>query len=202
MAVHAKVGRERILEVAEQLFTQQDYRGVSIRDIAQACGVTNAALYYHFSSKEALFREVLEQHARRLQDRMVQAAQGATTTREKITAMLTEYATMASTQRSPLFLLRHRAAGLDRQQAREHYARLLQVILEPVEKALRQAQALGEVQPMPEGYSVASLLLGMLHGMVQHRRMCQQATLSSDDVQFVVDVFWYGIRGFADSHSA
>ncbi len=45
-------GREVIIETSAKLFNQQGYTGVSIRDIAQACGVTNAALYYHFKNKD------------------------------------------------------------------------------------------------------------------------------------------------------
>lgn len=44
--------RERILDVALQLFTEQGYDGTSIREITEKLGFTKAALYYHFASKE------------------------------------------------------------------------------------------------------------------------------------------------------
>ncbi len=44
--------RERILDVALDLFTEQGYDGTSLRQIAEQLGVTKAALYYHFESKE------------------------------------------------------------------------------------------------------------------------------------------------------
>jgi AcrR family transcriptional regulator len=44
--------RERILSVALDLFTEQGYDGTSLRQIAEQLGVTKAALYYHFESKE------------------------------------------------------------------------------------------------------------------------------------------------------
>ncbi|HEY4723690.1 MAG TPA: TetR family transcriptional regulator, partial [Anaerolineae bacterium] len=37
MMHHETTGREFILETAAKLFSQTDYKGVSIRDIAQAC---------------------------------------------------------------------------------------------------------------------------------------------------------------------
>jgi AcrR family transcriptional regulator len=43
--------RERILDVALDLFTEQGYDGTSLRQIAEQLGVTKAALYYHFESK-------------------------------------------------------------------------------------------------------------------------------------------------------
>ena len=44
--------RQRILSVALDLFTEQGYDGTSLREIAEQLGVTKAALYYHFESKE------------------------------------------------------------------------------------------------------------------------------------------------------
>ena len=48
--------RERILDVALDLFTEQGYDGTSLRQIAEQLGVTKAALYYHFESKEDILR--------------------------------------------------------------------------------------------------------------------------------------------------
>jgi AcrR family transcriptional regulator len=48
--------RERILDVALELFLAQGYDGTSLRQIAEQLGVTKAALYYHFESKEDILR--------------------------------------------------------------------------------------------------------------------------------------------------
>ena len=52
-------GRRCILEEAQRLFASRGYHGVSIRDIVQACGLSNAALYYYFGSKQNLYVEVI-----------------------------------------------------------------------------------------------------------------------------------------------
>ena len=44
--------RQRILDVALDLFVEQGYEKTSLREIAEGVGVTKAALYYHFQSKE------------------------------------------------------------------------------------------------------------------------------------------------------
>jgi AcrR family transcriptional regulator len=44
--------RERILDVALDLFTEQGFDGTSLREIAERLNVTKAALYYHFESKD------------------------------------------------------------------------------------------------------------------------------------------------------
>jgi len=44
----------RIEEAALDLFFERGYRSTSMRDIAQACGITAAALYNHFPSKDQI----------------------------------------------------------------------------------------------------------------------------------------------------
>lgn len=60
MPTHQAVStRDRILEVALELFAHQGYEGTSIRDIAERMTMTKAAVYYHFPSKEDLLADVL-----------------------------------------------------------------------------------------------------------------------------------------------
>jgi AcrR family transcriptional regulator len=51
-APEADSTRERILNVALELFTEKGYDGASLREIAERLGVTKAAIYYHFASKD------------------------------------------------------------------------------------------------------------------------------------------------------
>jgi AcrR family transcriptional regulator len=44
--------RERILDVALDLFIENGFDGTSLREVAHRLGVTKAALYYHFASKD------------------------------------------------------------------------------------------------------------------------------------------------------
>jgi AcrR family transcriptional regulator len=44
--------RDRILDIALDLFTEQGFDATSLRQIAERLGVTKAALYYHFESKD------------------------------------------------------------------------------------------------------------------------------------------------------
>jgi len=48
----AATTRDRILDVALDLFIDQGYDGTSLRQIADRLGITKAALYYHFEAKE------------------------------------------------------------------------------------------------------------------------------------------------------
>lgn len=52
--------RDLILDAAESLFARQGYQATTIKNVAAEVGVQGPALYKHFSSKRALFEEVLE----------------------------------------------------------------------------------------------------------------------------------------------
>jgi AcrR family transcriptional regulator len=56
--------RERILDIALELFVEQGYEKTSLRDIAERLGTTKAALYYHFERKQDILLELhLRLHA-------------------------------------------------------------------------------------------------------------------------------------------
>lgn len=52
--------RERIQEVARELFAQQGVQRTSLQDIADRLGITKPALYYHFTSREDLVRSIVQ----------------------------------------------------------------------------------------------------------------------------------------------
>ena len=58
--------RARIQHVALELFAEQGYERTSLREIAERLGVTKAALYYHFKSKEDIVHSFTEDHFTRL----------------------------------------------------------------------------------------------------------------------------------------
>jgi AcrR family transcriptional regulator len=54
--------RSRIQAVAVELFSEQGYDKTSLREIAERLGVTKAALYYHFKSKEDIIRSLIDDY--------------------------------------------------------------------------------------------------------------------------------------------
>lgn len=51
--------KEKILDIAEELFAQKGYRATSLRAITSAAGVNLAAVNYHFGAKEGLVEAVI-----------------------------------------------------------------------------------------------------------------------------------------------
>ncbi len=55
----ARNTRQAILDASLDLFAEHGYFGTSMREIARTVGVRESALYHHFDSKEAVFRELI-----------------------------------------------------------------------------------------------------------------------------------------------
>ena len=60
--------RQRIQDVALELFAEQGYEKTSLREIAERLEVTKAALYYHFKTKEDILVSIFEDLARPMDD--------------------------------------------------------------------------------------------------------------------------------------
>jgi len=54
---------DKIIAIAEKMFAEHGYRGVSLRALMRECGVNAAAVHYHFGSKEALLEEIFVRRA-------------------------------------------------------------------------------------------------------------------------------------------
>lgn len=191
-----RVGKQHLLEVAESLFTEQGYQAVSIRDIAQAVGVTSAALYYYFPNKEALFSEVLAFHVEGLSQRLRAAAEKGTDHRDRLKRMLMTYSEHVAVTRSPLFLLRFKSGKVteaEKEKIHERHAQHMKALIQPFEEELRSTMASGALKPLPENISPASLLLGLLHGLIQHRRTSQDFAITPEDIHVILEIFWEGI---------
>ncbi len=52
--------KEKLLEVATELFANQGFEGASIRELARLADVNLGAVNYHFSNKQNLYHEVLK----------------------------------------------------------------------------------------------------------------------------------------------
>jgi len=52
--------KEKLLNAATDLFTRRGYSATSVREIVAAAGVTKPVLYYHFGSKEGIYRAIMD----------------------------------------------------------------------------------------------------------------------------------------------
>ena len=57
----AKDTKEKILETALQMFSQNGYAGTNVRELTASLGLVKSSMYKHFESKEAIWNALLDQ---------------------------------------------------------------------------------------------------------------------------------------------
>jgi AcrR family transcriptional regulator len=111
--------RERILDVALDLFTDQGFDGTSMRDIAGRLGITKPSIYYHFAAKEEILLALhMRQHefGKAALDRLT----GQAITLETWDSALAELLDQMTAQRK-LFLMHERnQAALEKLHSKIH----------------------------------------------------------------------------------
>ncbi|MEW2113588.1 TetR/AcrR family transcriptional regulator [Streptomyces sp. NPDC005474] len=93
--------RQRIQDVALELFAEQGYEKTSLREVAERLDVTKAALYYHFKTKEEIIVSLFEDLTKPIEDLIEWGRQQPHTldTKQEIVRRYSE----ALTKAAPLF---------------------------------------------------------------------------------------------------
>jgi len=60
--------KDLLILTAEVMFAENGYEGTTVRDIAARAGINPALIYYHFESKEHLYKSIFELRLRLLTD--------------------------------------------------------------------------------------------------------------------------------------
>ncbi|MBN2245580.1 MAG: TetR/AcrR family transcriptional regulator [Candidatus Aminicenantes bacterium] len=56
--------RQRVLESAQELFASRGFKGTSLSDITDRCGISDGLILHHFKSKHNLYRQVQDRLAK------------------------------------------------------------------------------------------------------------------------------------------
>jgi len=186
-------GRDAILDTSAKLFSQHGYKEVSIRDIAQACGLTNAALYYHFKNKEDLFLAMLQRDHQQTLAALHQAASGPGDLREDLKRLVAQYAAITCKRRQSFQTLRRDLSNVEDVRGHKLFAEMSSSFLRPLEDRLAQAQADGEIRPGDTRF-YARLLHGLIVALTVEGKPDRLRKVPAQEVEAAVDVFLKGIE--------
>jgi AcrR family transcriptional regulator len=85
----SEVAADRILDAAEELYTQRDQASIGMNEIARAAGCSRATLYRYFESRDALRTAYVHREARRLGRAIKERIDGIDDPRERLVASIT-----------------------------------------------------------------------------------------------------------------
>jgi AcrR family transcriptional regulator len=84
-----EVAADRILDAAEELYTQRDQASIVMNEIARAAGCSRATLYRYFDSREALRTAYVHRETHRLSRAIAERIAGIEDPRERLIASMT-----------------------------------------------------------------------------------------------------------------
>ena len=155
--------REMILQEATALFLQRGYNGVSMREIAEACGLSKAGLYYHFTDKQALFLAILEENMAALAQVIRRTKASSQSTRERMAYFARAlFSQLAVNQRSIIRLASQELRNLQ-PEAQERFLRQYHTeFIDAMAAMLEEGMQSGELCAMTP-QTAAWALLGLLY---------------------------------------
>jgi len=115
--------RERIQAVALELFAEQGYEKTSLREIAERLGVTKAALYYHFKSKEDIVSSLVEDYFGQI-DALIEWGRSQPRTAEVRGAVLNRYFGIVEDGSEVFRMMQQNQAALSALAAAKHRSEL------------------------------------------------------------------------------
>ena len=148
--------RQRLLDIAEQLFAERGFYGVSIAAIASEVGFTKQGLLHYFNSKEKLYGAILQRISDDFQDHQreaLQASEDPAERLEKFYAALAE-PTETNVQRTRLLMRElldnnERAAKAENWYLRPFLDRLISMV-----KDVNKSEKLSDAEALAYGYQL------------------------------------------------
>ena len=148
--------RQRLLDIAEQLFAERGFYGVSIAAIASEVGFTKQGLLHYFNSKEKLYGAIVQRISDDFQDHQreaLQATEDPAERLEKFYAALAE-PTETNVQRTRLLMRElldnnERAAKAENWYLRPFLDRLISMV-----KDVNKSEKLSDAEALAYGYQL------------------------------------------------
>lgn len=145
----AEVNSERrklILDIAARLFARGGYSATTVRDIADEAGILSGSLYHHFSSKEAIIREILEDYLEGLLGNYDQIVGQDLSAKETLRALVQSAFEMIAEQPHSVALYQNEASFLQTLPGFEFLTGQSQRIEKVWQGQIAQGQAEGDVR--------------------------------------------------------
>ncbi|MFP5321348.1 MAG: TetR/AcrR family transcriptional regulator [Acidimicrobiia bacterium] len=181
--------REQLLEVALRVFAARGFHSTSMNDVADTAGVTKPVLYQHFSSKRALYLELLELVSRRLMAVIGEATSSAGGPRQQVERGLRAYFRFVVESRDEYQLMFGGGTRRDVEFAQE--ATRLERSIAEIIASLIVVEGLGEHERLLLAHGV----VGLAEGATRHW-VGDELDLDADAVAArVADLAWRGLRG-------
>jgi AcrR family transcriptional regulator len=192
--IDASIGmRERILETAAGLFVARGYDGISMREIADACSMSKAGLYYHFQDKEQLFLEILKENLSQLEKIIAAAGVEPGGARVKIGCFVRDVFLRMPARQSAIIRLANQEMNKVSPSARAEFdARYQSRFIEPLVAFFAGGVSSGELRGIDPQLAVWGLL-GLMYPFFNPEHVLQPG-MAEKVVDFILITYFEGVN--------
>lgn len=190
----AEERRAETVEAVIELAAEQNPSDITTAAIAKRMGLTQGALFRHFSNKDAILQAVMEWVAERLLARVDKAVQGEASPIAALEAMFNAHV---------MFVIEH--PGVPRmlfgelQRAEKTPAKLMVQMLihcygERLHRLIEAGKACAELDVQLDTEASATLFIGMIQGLIMQSLLADNAGHIRHDAPRVFAIYHRGIR--------
>lgn len=179
---------QQILRTAAFLFMEQGFEKVSLENVAQACGITKASVYYYFNNKSVLFTECLQFVLKMAYDQTAKFINGTGTLKERLQIVAERHMNNAHVEFETM--MREASSGLSEEQISQIRASE-QAIHELVAAVFQKAMDEGEIVK-GDSLLLAHVFTAML--TVRNRKEIINSEKSVEQAACeIVELLWAGL---------
>ncbi len=189
------------MSVAKELFMDYGYRSVSTRQVAQECGITQPALYYHFSDKQDLYVAIITEMLQQMKQDILQLVQNREkTVEERLSAVAEHLLRTTPYDMSPMLHdIRHELAEEQRERLNNGF---FDSMVLPLAGLIAVGQEQGLVKNLESNrlnpVSATYIFLSLISNFNQHtgQNLPEKSRLSTSAYgQIIAGLFLRGVGG-------
>jgi AcrR family transcriptional regulator len=183
---------DRILAEATPRFIMHGYNGISMREIAEACSISKAALYYHFTDKEDLIVAILGKYLDQIECLIRRCREAGGTAAQQIERVVQAIFLQPPNQRSIIRLASQEMPNLSEAARQRFGVRYQDQFIGQFESMLEEGMTAGEFQPL-DVHLAAWILLGMMYPFFYPRSERDGLDMTATS-RMIVNVYFKGIQ--------
>ena len=190
----AEERRAVTVEAVIALAAEQNPNGITTAAIAERMGLTQGAIFRHFSSKDAILQAVMTWVAERLLSRVEKAAQGVASPIAALEAIfMTNIEFVAKHPGVPRMLFGELQSASETAPKRMVQT-LIQRYGERLQRLFAEGKACGELDATLDTEAAATLFIGTIQGLVMQSLLLNDVSSIRRDAPRVFAIYVRGIR--------
>jgi AcrR family transcriptional regulator len=162
--VKAQNTKEEIVNVARKLFSEYTYLGVSMSDIAQKINITKGALYYHFTSKNEIYKKVLDEVFTSLNTAVIESLD-ENNLKKRLFLLTENYLKFGFKEKNLIKAFMIKVSPSD-QEINDYVVALRGQIISLIEPTIKEMFASKKNAKKIDTKMVTSLYIGMMHSLI------------------------------------